>query len=276
MGEFKNRKCRRMQQTGGRIGSPSGSTCTKLTGKKSTTTQASKRRKRPAAESPTNSTPSSAMVGHSKRNAKNKRTKGTCSVSQEDPKMIKWFTKYKAAGEDRIDHAGIEALCTDLGIEPGSDDFFVLSWKLQAATMGYYSRQEFIEGLSRLQCWDIPTLRRCLPQWAAERDNDSIHKSFYTWIFGFTKTPTQRSLDVNVAFEILPLVIHDNPHVAPFIQFLQDKAQIAALNKDQWTSFYEFCNTIPEDCVDYDELAAWPTLLDDYVRWRRAQLHSPS
>ncbi|KAJ1959292.1 hypothetical protein IWQ62_004672 [Dispira parvispora] len=265
-----------MDQTGGHFDNPSRSIYTKLKGKQSTATQASKRRKRPAAESPTYPTASSAMVGHSKRNVKNKRTKGAPSDSQENPKLVKLFAKYKATGEDRIDHIGIEALCTDLGIEPGSDEFFVLSWKLQAATMGYYSRQEFIEGLSRLQCGDIPTLRQCLPQWAAERNVDSVHKSFYTWMFGFTKTPTQRSLDVNVAFEILPLVIHDSPHVAPFIQFLQDKTQIQALNKDQWTSFYEFCKSIPEDCAGYDELAAWPTLLDDYVRWRRDQLPSPS
>jgi len=40
-----------------------------------------------------------------------------------------------------------------------------------------------------------------------------------------------------------------------------------AINADQWTSLFEFIVTIKDDFSNYDENAAWPCIMDDYVQW---------
>ena len=41
------------------------------------------------------------------------------------------------------------------------------------------------------------------------------------------------------------------------------------LKADQWNSFYDFSMTIDEEFSQYDEDAAWPVLMDDFVEWSR-------
>lgn len=47
--------------------------------------------------------------------------------------------------------------------------------------------------------------------------------------------------------------------------------QNRSLQADQWNSFYDFSLAIDEDFTQYDENAAWPVLIDDFVEWSREQ-----
>lgn len=47
--------------------------------------------------------------------------------------------------QDAILAEGIQQLCDDLGVEPEDIVMLVISWHLQAAAMGEYSREEFIQ-----------------------------------------------------------------------------------------------------------------------------------
>ena len=58
----------------------------------------------------------------------------------------------------------------------------------------------------------------------------------------------------------------------PFIEFLKEnQAHIKCMNKDQWDVFYEFSRTMDDNFTGYSDTAAWPSLLDEYVEWRRKQ-----
>jgi hypothetical protein len=66
----------------------------------------------------------------------------------------------------------------------------------------------------------------------------------------------------------------ENRHVGPFIEFLKDfqsQGHIKSINKDQWDVFYEFSQAMDDEFTGYSENAAWPSLLDDYVEWRKKQ-----
>ena len=41
------------------------------------------------------------------------------------------------------------------------------------------------------------------------------------------------------------------------------------MNRDEWRQFFDFAFTIDADCTNYEEAAAWPVLLDDYVEQHR-------
>jgi len=59
------------------------------------------------------------------------------------------------------------------------------------------------------------------------------------------------------------------PFSAPFRDFLQEQKSYKAVNRDQWTSFLEFCKTIEPDLSNYDENGSWPVMLDEFVSWYR-------
>ena len=66
----------------------------------------------------------------------------------------------------------------------------------------------------------------------------------------------------------------ENRHIGPFIEFLRDsqaQRRIKGLNKDQWDVFYEFSLTMDDEFTGYSATAAWPSLLDEYVEWRKTQ-----
>ena len=70
---------------------------------------------------------------------------------------------------------------------------------------------------------------------------------------------------LNVVFEH-----RDNKHVRPFTEFLSDEKPVRSLNKDQWETFYEFSKLPWNDFSNYDAAGAWPSLIDEYVEWRKA------
>ena len=64
----------------------------------------------------------------------------------------------------------------------------------------------------------------------------------------------------------------ENRHVGPFVEFLKEsklQGQIKCLNKDQWDVFYAFSRTMDDEFTGYSDTAAWPSLFDEYVAWRR-------
>lgn len=54
------------------------------------------------------------------------------------------------------------------------------------------------------------------------------------------------------------------PHVEGFTRYMEQQTQ-KTVNKDQWRGFLGFVQKVKEDCSDFDENAAWPVIIDDYV-----------
>src|SRR3990167_409414 len=61
--------------------------------------------------------------------------------------------------------------------------------------------------------------------------------------------------DIETAVGMLELVLDEEtyPFVKPFCEFLSEQSLYKAVNKDQWSSFLEFCKTIDQDLANYDE-----------------------
>ncbi|KAJ3292601.1 hypothetical protein HK104_005173 [Borealophlyctis nickersoniae] len=111
-------------------------------------------------------------------------------------------------------------------------------------------------------------------------DDPDQHKELYHWTFKFAKeSPDQKVISMETgrpgfAKAMWGILLPDEkfPQVRSFIEFLDETNPVKAINKDQWTVYLEFVGAVGNDLEGYDPNSAWPTLIDNYVEWRKDQL----
>ncbi|KAJ6598023.1 hypothetical protein B0H10DRAFT_735461 [Mycena sp. CBHHK59/15] len=65
------------------------------------------------------------------------------------------------------------------------------------------------------------------------------------------------------------LLVPKYPLMAEVLEFIAEKGSYKATNKDLWSMMLEFCSTVNPTLQDYEADGAWPTLLDDFVAWKK-------
>lgn len=48
---------------------------------------------------------------------------------------------------------------------------------------------------------------------------------------------------------------------------LEVRDDVKGITKDQWVNMFDFCKTINADLSNYNDLSAWPLLLDEFYEW---------
>nr|CAG4646562.1 EOG090X0DAO [Macrothrix elegans] len=189
-------------------------------------------------------------------------------TSFNQKKCIAWFRQYSAPSTpDIIGPEGVEIFCRDLGVEPENISLLVLSWKMGAKQMGYFTLQEWLTGLTDLQCDSLNKLQGKINYLHALLQDSSNFKSIYRYAFDFSRDKDQRSLDIETAKAMLGLLLGRQwTLLNSFFQFL-DQSRYKVLNKDQWCNVLEFSRAVDTDLKNYDVDGAWPVMLDEFVEW---------
>eukprot|EP01099_Mayorella_cantabrigiensis_P006557 TRINITY_DN5517_c0_g2_i1.p1 TRINITY_DN5517_c0_g2~~TRINITY_DN5517_c0_g2_i1.p1 ORF type:complete len:270 (-),score=68.68 TRINITY_DN5517_c0_g2_i1:392-1201(-) len=183
------------------------------------------------------------------------------------------FTKYREPNAEQIGPSGIGSLCTDLSVNPEDVTVLIFAYHLGAQEMGYFSREEFLTGLQKLNCDSISKIKAQFKVFEKELDDPAIFKEIYRFGFFFAKEADQKILDLQMASDMLQLLMGDRFfHSKNFLNFLTKQTSYKAINLDQWMSLLEFCRTVSDDFSNYDESSAWPVLLDEYVVWAKGEL----
>ena len=52
---------------------------------------------------------------------------------------------------------------------------------------------------------------------------------------------------------------------------LEVRTEVKGITKDQWTNILDFCSSISPDLSNYDDMSAWPLLLDEFYEWASAK-----
>ncbi|XP_061834063.1 DCN1-like protein 4 isoform X3 [Nerophis lumbriciformis] len=181
-------------------------------------------------------------------------------------RCLEWFYEY-AGCDDVVGPEGMEKFCEDIGVEPENVVMLVLAWKLDAQSMGYFTLQEWLRGMSMLHCDSTERLRNSLDYLRSVLNDGTSFKLIYRYAFDFAREKDQRSLDLNTAKCMLGLLLGKTWPLFPvFNQFLE-QSKYKVINKDQWCNVLEFSRTINLDLSNYDEDGAWPVLLDEFVEW---------
>jgi DCN1-like protein 4/5 len=180
------------------------------------------------------------------------------------------FDKYKDADGQQIGPEGVESLCKDLGVDPEDVVVLVFAWHLNAQSMGFFKREEFINGLQKLGVDSLSKLKSHLNNFRNDLEDSAKFKDIYRYAFIFAKEKEQKILDLSTSDAMLGLILGNRfPHTETFRQFLKEQTSYKSVNMDQWLSILEFVKTIKADFSNYDENGAWPVLLDEYVEWAR-------
>eukprot|EP00118_Oscarella_pearsei_P002562 m.10886 g.10886 ORF g.10886 m.10886 type:complete len:247 (+) comp22761_c0_seq1:70-810(+) len=191
------------------------------------------------------------------------------SATFSQKQCIDWFRTYTDPHDpNMIGPEGMEKFCCDLGVNPEDVFMLVLAWKLNAQRMGYFSLEEWTRAMTDLQCDSTIKLREKVPELRAIlKDEDSL-KSIHRFAFDFAKNKDRRSLETNMASDMLKILFEDVWVDLPsFLGFLKT-SNYQVINKDQWFNILEFSMTVSPDLSNYDKDGAWPVLLDEFVEWK--------
>lgn len=183
-------------------------------------------------------------------------------------RCLTWFSEY-TGNDDVIGPEGMEKFCEDIGVEPENIIMLVLAWKLEAQNMGFFTRQEWLKGMTALQCDSSEKLQGKFEYLRSLLNDPVSFKQIYRYAFDFARDKDQRSLDIDTAKSMLALLLGRIwPLFSSFHQFLE-QSKYKVINKDQWCNVLEFSRTINADLGNYDEDGAWPVLLDEFVDWQK-------
>ncbi|KAM6362325.1 DCN1-like protein 4 isoform 10-T23 [Alca torda] len=185
--------------------------------------------------------------------------------------------------DDVVGPEGMEKFCEDIGVEPENVVMLVLAWKLDAQNMGYFTLQEWLKGMTSLQCDTTEKLRNSLDYLRSLLNEPTNFKLIYRYAFDFAREKDQRSLDINTAKCMLGLLLGKTWSLFPvFHQFLEQQSKYKVINKDQWCNVLEFSRTINLDLSNYDEDGALTWMMGQSVpsasllvppKWEKRLIH---
>ncbi|XWS26288.1 hypothetical protein CRYUN_Cryun26dG0018900 [Craigia yunnanensis] len=183
------------------------------------------------------------------------------------------FNSYANSSFGMIDPDGIEALCSDLGVDYTDVRILMLAWKLKAEKQGYFTQDEWRTGLKALGVDSLSKLKKALPELENEVGKPSNYEDFYSYAFRYCLTEEkQKNVDIESICELLNLVLgaQFRPQVDLLIEYLKLQSDYKVINLDQWINFLRFCKEISfPDLENYDATQAWPLILDNFVEWMR-------
>ena len=197
--------------------------------------------------------------------------------------------------EDPKNELGVESTMgylASLGLDPETSDVFVGLEVVHAPSLGEISRQGFVEGWKNVSatyraCTTIPEQKRYIAMRVEQFGQDAAYfKKVYRYTFAAGKEPDQRSMSLENAIEFWKVlfaapgrpwvsVANGKEWTPLWIEFLQDK-WTRSVNRDMWNQTLEFATkSIADPSLGFwSEDGAWPSVIDDFVAWSRANGHA--
>uniref|UniRef100_K3W7W8 Defective in cullin neddylation protein n=1 Tax=Globisporangium ultimum (strain ATCC 200006 / CBS 805.95 / DAOM BR144) TaxID=431595 RepID=K3W7W8_GLOUD len=190
-------------------------------------------------------------------------------VSQEA--INTWFDTYVDEDEDvdTIPEEGILKFCEDIGVDPQDIVVLVIGWKMEAAYMCEFTRKEWKKGMEAMGVDSIDKMKAKIVSLREEITSDAKFKKFYSFCFGFSKEPGQKSLGIDIAVPMWELLLSTRFEklTSQWLAFLDEKKPCKGVTRDTWDLLFDFFNKVHESYDNYDENEAWPVLIDDYMTW---------
>uniref|UniRef100_A0A3Q3JUX0 DCN1-like protein n=1 Tax=Monopterus albus TaxID=43700 RepID=A0A3Q3JUX0_MONAL len=153
------------------------------------------------------------------------QVRGARPISTKKPfsskKCLAWFHEY--TGSDKVlGPEAMEKFCKDIGVEPENIIMLVLAWHLSAANMGYFTKEEWLMGMTALQCDCTERLQSKLDDLHSELSDSVAFRNIYRYAFDFARDKNQRGLDMDTAKSMLALLLGRTWSLFPvFQQFLE-------------------------------------------------------
>ncbi|RSH79120.1 Scaffold-type E3 ligase [Apiotrichum porosum] len=229
---------------------------------------------------------------------------GSASSSADNAKKIGdiWERFKDASNPKLVTIEGTMALCEELDIDPASDSvLFCLASDLGSKATGEWEKEPFVQGWLSIDSSinSIAKMKAALPTLRTKlNSNAEYFKKVYMHTFDLCKAPGARVLALETAIDMWSLYIPPALHARPsalsrvptgssptgkstdtpaefgdadldlWLDFMREKNR--AVSKDTWSLFIDFVRTIDAAYTEYDDEAAWPSTIDDFVEYARA------
>lgn len=103
-------------------------------------------------------------------------------------RCLAWFREYTTPDDaDTLGPEGMEKFCEDIGVEPENVVMLVLAYRMQARQMGFFSNEEWLRGLSEMQCDSIQKLQNRLDYLRCLLNDQNIFKAIYRYAYDFAR-----------------------------------------------------------------------------------------
>lgn len=204
----------------------------------------------------------------------------------------------------------MERLCTDASIPMDGALPLLVAWAVNAKTLGTITRAEFTDAFGKLKidtpekvemmASDLNSLffgcsiseqasRMTIANGAQDTDPydrtqlrsyqrnlESAYSKFYSFCFILVKPPQSRNIDMETATAFWSVILAPKyPIATELVAFITEKATYKAVTKDIWSMTLEFCKTVQSDLSGHnEEEAAWPSILDDFIEWKKEKIAS--
>jgi len=163
-------------------------------------------------------------------------------------------------------------LADDLGIDAQNDiGMLLLAWKLNTSTLWSISKDEWITGWSVHGCHSLEDIKEKIKFWEDMiRQDDFIFTKFYKFIFNYLKED-KRIIAIDEAILIWDLTIKPKGWKLydEWIKFCKEKQKCVSI--DGWISLLDFMRSYPDSLQNYDELASWPCMYDEFNAWAKGE-----
>lgn len=200
---------------------------------------------------------------------------------------------------DVIGAEGFERLCKEAQVPLDGALPLLLSWQFGSHEIAKISKQEWMEGAAALRVSSLASfavvlndlndlivlmrpavaISRVKSQRGATYDTtryDSYaadpHKSFssfYTFCFALAKPESSRNIDMETACAFWSVLLAPQfPLITDVTEFINTTGSYKGVNKDLWSMMLEFCRDTRVDLSNFEADGAWPTVIDDFVRWK--------
>ncbi|KAI0668485.1 Cullin binding-domain-containing protein [Trametes maxima] len=101
-------------------------------------------------------------------------------------------------------------------------------------------------------------------------NKEKAFSELYAFCFNLAKPPTGRNIDMDTASAFWSVLVAPKyPIMKDILNFIAEKGTYKGVNKDLWNMTLEFCRIVHPDLSNYEPDGAWPTMLDDFVAWKK-------
>lgn len=199
-----------------------------------------------------------------------------------------------------------ETLCSAANIPLDGSLPLILAWQMQAKEMAKISKDEWVKATESLKISSLSQLTIALTDLenllilgkpslkkSAKKDQDPYDRTlyysyaddakaafqkFYMFCFSLAKPEQSRNIDMETSMAFWSVLLTPHyPVMKEVLQFITERqGTYRAANKDLWSMMLEFCVTVKPTLQDYEADGAWPTLLDDYVAWKKSKTSADS
>jgi len=176
-------------------------------------------------------------------------------------KLNKVFDQYCGSDEKTKNVVQDEKLAQffeDHDVDPSGIVTLGVAWKLQAKTLGAFTRKEFVDGFSAAGVETSAQIKAYAKKIESTLEDDKTFKEFYRWLFDYVKDEGERkTLDVQVALDMWSVVLPKRfGLLAEWVEFVEGQ-KMKVVSKDLWQQVYEFGRDVKPDFANYEDDGKW-------------------